>query len=132
MRDQRQMRILEDKILRMDPLLDRHDIDVQLAIVVVAAAFITGPDVDRLINFTGYLRKFVTDISQRMHAAGRWENGIAHSEHYLVNEQLNPVPVFLDCLVAEGSAVVCGMRNGEAVYAAVGPPPSHRRNRARS
>ena len=85
MRDQRRMRILEDDILRMDPALERHDPDLQTTVAILAAAYVTGPDIDRLVGFTGYLRKFITGISRRMHAAALWENGIAQSEHLMVD-----------------------------------------------
>ncbi len=113
MRDQRRMRILEDDILRMDPALERHDPDLQTTVAILAAAYVTGPDIDRLVGFTGYLRKFITDISRRMHAAGLWENGIAHSEHLMVDNERRKLAVFSDSMVASGECMARRRRDGK-------------------
>jgi hypothetical protein len=116
------MRLIEDVILETDPVLDRNDPGLKYPVIVLAAAFYVGPDVDRLVSFTDYPRKLVVHVSSRMHAAGIWRNGTSDRNELLTAEgHLKPVALWTQSLVAEGLLVVSGERNGQRVYRAIDP-----------
>jgi hypothetical protein len=74
------------KAKQMNSGLD-DDLGAPVAAVLIAAAFFVGPDIERLVKFTGYSRDLVSDISCHMHDSGLWANDEVFVEHWF-NEQL--------------------------------------------
>jgi hypothetical protein len=75
MRDMKVVRLVRKEVERLDPALQGRETvdDYRAGVVLLAAVWVTGTDINRLIAFTGYDRDFVGAISLRMHKAGLWE-----------------------------------------------------------
>jgi hypothetical protein len=70
---------IKDEVQNLDPDLSQDDYAFQVAVLLMAAALVTGPDVSRLASFTKYPATFVAEISQRMRGAGLWKDGSVES-----------------------------------------------------
>jgi hypothetical protein len=103
---------VSQKAKQMNSGLFEDNLGAQVAAVLLAAAFFVGPDIDRLVDFTGHPRSLVSDISCRMHDSGLWASGEVFVEHWF-NEQLEweLEGLSADCSVATGCMVA--WRTGE-------------------
>lgn len=108
--------VIKQEIRNLDPELKEHDRGFRIAVVLMAAAFVTGPDVERLSDFTGYAG-LVADISKRMHQARLWESGVVRSDHWFDGDKWTPA-FWADVLVAEGSIVTRCREDGQREYRA--------------
>ena len=106
---------IEQELKKLDPELDPLGPAFQSAVVLMAAAFVTGPNLAHLAFFTGYPYGFVSKISQRMHLAHLWENGEAKSDHWFHGDQW-ALGFWTDTLVAEGLMVTRIRRDGKLEY----------------
>jgi hypothetical protein len=111
-----QMRNVESLIKELYPSLDRHNTAFECVAVACVAALYTGPNINKLVAFTGYLRKTVTDVAGRMRASGLWENGIAHSADIWAGEELKLTGLLLIGEVAKGRLIARRRTDGVWVY----------------
>ena len=89
------------------------------AVVVLSAAWVTGPDVRTLAEFTGYEWKLVSAIATRMQKSGLWEEcGLTHSDHWELEDGVDLIAFWVDIAIALGLIVRerCG---AEFIYRSV-------------
>jgi hypothetical protein len=77
--------------------------DTRAAMVTVGAAFV-GPDVDRLVQLTGYAQEYVEQIATRLRTSGLWREGTLNYDPWDDAEK-GFVAFILDLEVATGSLV---------------------------
>ena len=99
--DEKRLILIKEGIRELDPKLESDDPAFAIAVILMAAAFVTGPDSDRLVSFTGYPPGVVADVSRRMHEAGLWERDTVKTDHWFDGDKLT-VGFWADTLVAEG------------------------------
>jgi hypothetical protein len=110
---------IKKEIQQLDPGLDPHDESTfRTAVVLLAAAFATGPDTERLTTFTGYPGSFVIAISQRMRHFGLWTDREVHAAHWFKGDKWTP-GLWMDSLVAQGLMLVRRREDGEWEYRAL-------------
>ena len=95
------LEVITDEVRRLDPDLDPSDSEFQLAVILMAAAFVTGPNTDQIASFTGYHPQIVADVSKRMHEAGLWEDGVVKCDHWFDGDKWT-AGLWCDTLVGEG------------------------------
>jgi hypothetical protein len=110
--------VIKEEISRMDPELETDEHAFQVAVVLMAAAFVTGPNTQRLSAFTGYPASMIADISKRMHQARLWESGTVKTDHWFDGDNWT-VGLTLDRFVAEGMCVTKLRKDGELEYRAL-------------
>lgn len=108
--------VIKEEVQRIDPELDKDDDEFQTAVVLMAAAFVTGPHTESLAAFTGYPGHLVADISRRMHKSGLWAHGVVKSDHWIDSNNNWTYGFWTDCLVAEGLVLARQTEDGEWVY----------------
>lgn len=107
---------IKAEVQRVNPFVGEDEPDSQIVTVLLAASFFVGPDIDRLVGFTGYPRNFVADTSCRMQDSGLWADGETFIEHWFDDElQWTELGLAQDCDVADGSQVA--RRDGEEIWA---------------
>jgi hypothetical protein len=111
-------------IRELDPELDPESPEFRTAVILMAAAYLVGPDVDLLVQFTGYPMSVVSDIAHRMRANGLWSDVQARTEGWFEGDKVTGV-FWLDCLVADGEVYVERAANGEELYCLFDPEPKH-------
>jgi hypothetical protein len=111
---------LKKLIRELDPEMNPESADFRTAAILLAAAYLVGPDVDRLVQFTGYSRTFVADIAQRMRAYGLWSDDGVRTDHWWNGDQI-AVAFWLDCLVGDGQIYMEHAKDGEELYTAFDP-----------
>jgi hypothetical protein len=84
---------IKNEIQQLDPILTQDDPVFQTAVVLLAAAFATGPDTGRLVTFTGYPERFVATISERMRQFGFWTDSGGPHRPLVQRRQMDPWPV---------------------------------------
>jgi hypothetical protein len=109
---------IKASVQQQDPVLDRRRPEFRLPVLLTAAA-IVGPDIDRLVSFTHYSRKFVEAVSRRMRACGRWTDAKVHVDHWYDGDKMIPAVFWVDCLVADGTAEIGRTQEGEEWYCAI-------------
>src|ERR1700730_5635785 len=75
--------VIKREVEKLDPNLDQSDFGFRAAVVLMSAAFVTGPDTESLAAFTGYPLSLVVEISGRMIQAGLWRDGVVNSDHWI-------------------------------------------------
>lgn len=110
--------VIREEVQLLDPTLDRNDLAFRVAVVLMSAAFVTGPDTESLAAFTGYPLGFVSEISGRMHQAGLWSDGTVNSDHWLRGEKWT-LGIWTDSLVAEGLLLARQREDGKWEYRAL-------------
>ena len=60
----------------IEKMSDPEDRRIPMAMLVLLSALEVTPNVDRLTDYTGYLRDFVSGIYQRMRQAGLWTSDL--------------------------------------------------------
>jgi hypothetical protein len=104
-----------EEVRRVNPYLFFDESDTCIVRVLLAAAFFVGPDIDRLVSFTGYSRELISDISCRMNDSGLWTGATACVEHWFDgNLEWTEHGLQLDCCVAAGDMVACHYGMDEA------------------
>jgi hypothetical protein len=112
------LEIIKKEVEKLDPALAgaENDEAYQVAVILLSAAFVEGPNVDRLVKFTGYSRDFIADISRRMHGSGLWENGFVHDDHWFRGDRYATMIFWTDTFVATGQIVVKRSADGQFLY----------------
>jgi hypothetical protein len=110
-RDRALLEEIKASVQRLDPVLDRKRPEFRLPVLLTAAA-IVGPDIDRLVAFTHYSRTFVEAVSRRMRAYGRWADDKVHTDHWFDGDNVT-AELWLDCLIAAGVVEVGRGEDGE-------------------
>lgn len=101
-----QLAIMKTRVHRLDPAIRPGKIAFKVAVVVLAAAFIsTGTE--ELVAFTAYPRNFIKRISQRMRASGLWADDGVISDWLDQNGRWYPERFWLHVLIAEGAVLAC-------------------------
>jgi hypothetical protein len=99
---------IEDEARRAVAFLSQDEEELKSVRVLLASAFFVGPDIDRLVSFTGYSRNFIAEISVRMHDSGLWADGEVCVGHWFDNEfKWTETGFFQDWHVASGLTVKC-------------------------
>lgn len=109
------MDVIKEEVQLLDPDLEVNEFGFQVAVVLISAALVTGPNTESLIAFTGYPAHLVAEISDRMHKAELWRNGTVESDHWFDGAKWT-VGIWIDRLVAEGGLLAQRREDGEWVY----------------
>jgi hypothetical protein len=104
--------VIKEEVQLLDPNLDQDEYGFQAAVVLMSAAFVTGPDTESLAAFTGYPASFVAEISRRMHHAGVWRDGAVPTDHWFDGDKWT-VGFWIDTLIAEGILVARQRNDGK-------------------
>jgi hypothetical protein len=97
--------LMKDELERLDQALQGHDTDddYRTGVVLLAAVWVTGADIEQLTAFTGYDPNFVAAISLRMLQSGLWEeSGLVHSDHWFHEDCYSNAVFWCDVLVGLG------------------------------
>src|ERR1035441_8144561 len=86
-------------IRELDPDLDPESPEFRTAVILMAAAFVVGPRVDLLVQFTGYSKTFVANIARRMRAYELWGDGKVRTDDWFEGDRVT-VMFWTHCLVA--------------------------------
>jgi hypothetical protein len=120
MRDTKISRLIRAELERLDPAFvgSETEDNYRAGVVLLAAVWVTGTDIDEVIQITAYDRDFVAAISQRMHRAGLWEEGgFVHSDHWFdENGYYSSVAFWVDLLVGLGKLLAKPDGNGSFWY----------------
>ena len=82
---------IKNEVQQLDPVLAQQDERAfRTAVVLLAAAFATGPDTERLARFTGYPESLVAAISQRMRQCGLWTDNEVSTDHWFKGDKWTP------------------------------------------
>ena len=95
---------------------EENDEAYKVAVILLPAAYVEGPNVDRLVKFTSYSRDFIAGISRRMHGSGLWENGFVHDDHWFRGDRYATMIFWTDTLVATGQIVAKRSEDGQFLY----------------
>jgi hypothetical protein len=106
---------IKEEVQRLDPNKNEDEHGFQVAVVLMSAAFVTGPDTETLAAFTGYRASFIAEISRRMHQAGKWRDGFVRTDHWFNGEKWT-VGFWIDTLVAEGFLLARQRNDGKWEY----------------
>jgi hypothetical protein len=110
-------------IRELDPAIDPESPGFRTAVVLMAAAFVVGPHVDLLVQFTGYSMTFVANIARRMRAYELWSDDEVCTEYWFEGDRITAAFWFWsDCLVADGLLRIDRDEDGERLYTAVPYP----------
>jgi hypothetical protein len=109
---------IEAEAKQASPFMAQDEQESEVVRVLLVAAFFVGPNIDRLVSFTGYSRDFIAEISIRMHDSGLWADGEACIGHWFDDEfEWTELGLRQDCLVASGDMVKSyGGENGALAY----------------
>jgi hypothetical protein len=119
MRDVKVLKWIKEELERLDPDLRGKEIDdgYRTGVVLLAAVWVTGTDIEELTDFTGYPRDLITGISVRMHKSGLWEEGdLVHSDHWFHGNYYSTTAFWADVLVGLGMAAAEPDGNGDFRY----------------
>jgi hypothetical protein len=97
--------LIKTELELLDPALQGHetDNDYRAGVVLLAAVWVTGADIEQLATFTGYDQDFVAAISLRMLKSGLWEeSGLVHSDHWFHKGCYSNAAFWCDVLVGLG------------------------------
>lgn len=117
---QQKLEEIKSIVSELDPDLDPGGPEFRTAVIVMAAAVVVGPQVDRLVQFTGYSVMFVADIAQRMRAHGLWSDHEVCAD-YRLDDDRGKGEFFLHCLVAEGVMQVNRTEDGKVLFSEIDP-----------
>ncbi len=84
--------------------------------VVVISALEVGPDVDRLVEYTGYVKDFIEAISHRMRAARLWIGDLVDDREWRDKDEELLLDIFRHASVAQGSLLREVNENGGCAY----------------
>jgi len=117
------LEVIKAEVQKIDPDLnpDGDEYSFKVAVVLMAAALVTGPDVVRLAAFTKYPAVFVAEIDQRMRAAGLWKDGGVEGEHWFKGDEWRVCGFLSDVMVAQGLLLTQRREDGKLEYRALKP-----------
>jgi len=122
MADKATLTLIKRQIERLDPALQRNENDdgYRVAVLLLAAVRVTGSEIEKLTEFTGYPREFVARVSERMRNSGVWDvSGTAHSDHWFQGDTPTTGAFWADVLVGMGLARAELLANFEVRYWAI-------------
>jgi len=122
MNEMKALELIRKELERLDPTLkgQETDDDYRAGVVLLAAVWIAGTDIEQLTVFTGYDRNFVAAISLRMQKSGLWkEDDIVHSDHWFHENCYSSAVFWADVLVALGKLAAKPDGRGDFCYWAV-------------
>jgi hypothetical protein len=122
MKDVKVLAWIREELEHLDPDLIGRETDdgYRTGVVLLAAEWVTGTDIEDLTKFTGYPRDFVAAISVRMHKSGLWEEGdLVHSDHWFRGNCYSTTAFWVDVLVGLGMVIAEPVANGDFRYRAV-------------
>jgi hypothetical protein len=108
-------------IRELDPAVDPESPEFHTAVVLMAAAFVVGPRVDFLVQFTGSSMTFVANIARRMRAYELWSDDEVCTEGWFEGDRITMM-FWAHCLVADGLLHIDRDENGERLYTAIPHP----------
>lgn len=117
--DAEALALIKTELKGLDPALEENDSDdiYRTGVLLLAAHWTTGADLEALIRFTGYTRAFVANVYSRMLKAGLWEeNGIVHTEHWKQDNFYLTAVFWADVLVGSGEVIAEPTGNSEFRY----------------
>jgi hypothetical protein len=97
--------LIKTELERLDPALlgNETDDNYRAGVVLLAAVWVIGTDIEQLATFTGYDPDFVAAISLRMLKSGLWEeSGLVHSDHWFHEDCYSNAAFWCDVLVGLG------------------------------
>ena len=109
-------------ILQLDPDLNEACDLFCVAVLLIAAALISGPWVDRIVDLTGYSRTFVSAVARRMRGSNLWADDDSVSIDWL-NADGSPdwAALWPQILVGQGRAIAWKGEDGAQIYGALPP-----------
>ena len=120
MRDKKRPPLASDLLnvlrLEIEKISDAGDRNIAECMVVVTSALEVGPDVDRLVEYTGYGRDFIEVISRRMRAARLWIDELVDDREWRDKDEELMADIFRHALVAGGSLLRECDENGGCTY----------------
>jgi len=94
-----------------------QDDTYRAAMTLLMATWVTGPDVDRIVDLTHYPRSFVSLVCARMLKSGLWEEcGTIHSDHWDRDDHCRVVAFLMDVMVGQGLAIAKKERDEDFRY----------------
>jgi hypothetical protein len=114
------LELIKKEFRRLDPNVQENERGFEICIVLIAAAFVIGPNIERLVSFTGYSQTLVADISRRMHDAGIWTSDEIDTDHWFNADDKWSIGLWIHCLVAEGLLVTRRQADGKWEYRVLG------------
>jgi hypothetical protein len=108
--------LIKAEIKRLNISSTSDDQDFQTVVILLAAAFLAGPNTDRLISLTGYSPELVTCIANRMRESGLWTSHEVHDDEWFDrDDNWRPLVLVTHVLVAKGLLVARQREDGKRV-----------------
>jgi hypothetical protein len=85
------------------------------AAIVLAAAWLVGPNLDRIASLTRCSREYVDTVAARLFESRLWMNDRVDYEHWL-DPELGTIAFMMDVMVAEGQLVRTQNRSETGKY----------------
>lgn len=126
MQDAHKLTLIKRQLERRHPEMkgNENDKTYRTAVLLLAAVYISGANVDNLTHFTGYPRDFVAAVFERVCESGLWhESGQTHSDHWFQGDSGSTATFCADVLVGEGLAVAEPIKESGFRYWAGGKIP---------
>jgi hypothetical protein len=116
--------VVSQTVLEIRGSNDETDPFTRAAMVLVGAAFV-GPNVERLVQLTGYPREYVDQIASRLKASGLWKEATLDYDPW-DKEKIGCTAFTMDLLIAVGACIrgektVSGQYQFRAVEAVEAP-----------
>jgi hypothetical protein len=92
------LRDFEKEVQRLDPKQKPEDSGFKTAVLLLSTLEV-GPNVERLVKFTGYPKEFVRERVRRCRAGGIFRGGKIACEWF---DENGGIALWCDVLVAEG------------------------------
>jgi hypothetical protein len=92
---------IKSEVRHLDPALKEDHPAFSTAVVLIAAAFAVGPEIDELVLFTGYPEAIISEIARRMRASGLWSEQGVETEHWFRGDDSWTAGIWADALVAQ-------------------------------
>ena len=119
MEHEESLAVIKQELERLDPNMheDENDVGYRTGVLLLAAVFVTGADVEALTEFTGYSQDFVFTVSSRLRKYGIWdERGIVRSDHWFSGGSYNKAVFWADVLVGMGLVIAEPLENSQFRY----------------
>ena len=100
----------------IEDLEEGKDKVISKCLLILLASVEVGADVDRIVEYTGYLREFIEAVSQRMRAADLWMGELVDDFGWFDQEQNLTAESYAHVLIAKGDLVRSWRRNGRYRY----------------
>ena len=106
------LKTIESFVLTLDS--DRNGDFFRIAILILAAGFVAGPSVERLVELTNYPLLFAKQVCDNMRAAGLWTDKRIVAEWMNEDGTWNHWGLFFHVAVAQGK--LTARLDGERVF----------------